>query len=183
MAEIDDVARELVLLFRSLKGMHRTAVADAGLRLEMPAFAVLAALDERGQQRASTLAEALHVDLSSVSRQVSALEREGWVQRRRDPADSRAALLDLTESGRTALQEVRAARIAHLGRQLPSWTAPELQAFAQQLHRFRLDVSARPDPAPACPTDPAARTRTRTTAPPASHRENDHDPALAGKES
>jgi len=182
VTEIDDVARELILLFRSLKGMHRTALAGAGLRLEMPAVAVLATLDERGRQRASTLADTLHVDLSSISRQVSALEREGWVQRERDPADSRAALLDLTDSGRSVLHEVRDARIAHLARQLPAWTAPELQAFAQQLQRFRLDVIGEPAAAgPPVPPASAAGPSTATTD--LSHPQIHDHPALAGKES
>ena len=156
MTEIDDVARELVLLFRGLKGLHREVLADAGLRLEMPATAVLTCLDERGSQRLSTVADVLHLDLSSVSRQVSALEREGWVARERDPADSRAVLLDLTDAGRAVLARVRDARVAHLAARLPGWSPAELRAFSDSLARFRTDL----------------------TQPPTAHR----TPALAGQE-
>ena len=150
VAEIDAVARELVLLLRSLKGMHRTVLADAGLRLEMPASAVLATLQEHGPQRVSALAEALHVDLSSASRQVTALERDGLVGRTRDPDDSRAALVDLTADGRQALADLRAARLAHLAQRLPGWSDQELRHFAALLHRFRTDLTA-PDPASSTP--------------------------------
>lgn len=138
---LEDAARELVLLFRSLKSLHVVILAEAGVRLEMPAAAVLARLDEGGQQRVSAVAEALHLDLSSVSRQVTALEREGWVRRERDPADSRAALLELTEPGRDVLSRVRDARLALLRERLPGWTPDELEHFAAQLRRFRTDVT------------------------------------------
>jgi len=139
MTAVEDLAAELVLLFRSLKALHRAVLSEAGVRLEMPATAVLATLSE-GQRRASTLAEMLHVDLSTISRQVAALEREGWVQRERDPADSRAALLDLTDTGRAVLAQVHDTRLAHLDRRLPGWTADELQDFTAQLRRFRADL-------------------------------------------
>lgn len=151
MDPLESVARELGLLIRGLKGMHSAVLASVGCRVELPASALLARLDEHGRQRPSALAEALHVDLSSISRQVASLEREGWVRRERDPQDSRAALLELTDEGRRVLDDVRRARVAHLRRQLPDWSDEELAHFAAQLHRFRLDVTRpdSPDPAPA----------------------------------
>lgn len=157
MSEIDDVARELVLLFRGLKGLHRQVLAEVGVRVELPATAVLTTLAERGSQRLSTVAEVLDLDLSSVSRQVSALEREGWVARERDPADSRAVLLDLTDAGRAVLDRVREARVAHLAARLPGWSTDELRAFSGSLARFRTDLTRH------VPTD-------------------DRTPALAGQE-
>lgn len=141
---VEHVGRELGLLLRSLKAMHPTVLAAAGLRVELPAVAVLSTLEHRGGIRLSTLAEALVLDLSSVSRQVAALEREGWVERARDPHDSRAALLDLTEAGRDALARVRAAQAHHLRQRLPDWTDHELEMFASSLSRFRLDLTSDP---------------------------------------
>ena len=149
MSQVDEVARELVLLFRSLKALHREVLADVGMRLEMPATAVLTCLAERGSQRLSTVADVLDLDLSSVSRQVTALEREGWVARERDPADSRAVLLDLTPAGREVLARVRAARVEHLAARLPGWSDEELRGFSAQLARFRTDLARpveHPDP-------------------------------------
>ena len=170
MSEVDEVARELVLLLRSLRGLHRSVLDEVGVRLELPAAAVLAALDERGEQRVSALAEALQQDLSSVSRQVQALEREGWVRRERDPADSRAALLHLTPAGRATWERVRTARVARLAQLLPDWSPEELRQFADSLRRFRTDVSAPALPAPA----PAESLPAGAPAP-------TQEPALAGR--
>jgi DNA-binding MarR family transcriptional regulator len=129
--------------------------------LQQPSTAaLLGSLDDGGQMRPSALAAALHLDLSSVSRQVAALEREGWVAREPDPSDSRAALLELTPLGREALRRVRARRVDHLRDRLPGWSDDELNSFAAALHRFRTDLIAHP----------TTRTPDRT-------------PALAGQES
>lgn len=176
MASMDNVARELGLLFRSLKGLHHAVLVDAGVRVEMPAVAVLSTLAERGQMRPSALAESLHLDLSSVSRQVAALEREGWVSRERDPGDSRAALLDLTAAGRDILGRVRACRAAQLRRRLPQWSDADLADFATSLQRFRADLTqpgAVPELDAPAGVVPAAQTPSRMT---------DHSPALAGQE-
>ncbi len=167
MTPMDDVARELGLLFRSLKGLHHAVLEEVGVRVEMPAAAIMSTLADRGRLRLSALAELLHLDLSSVSRQVAALEREGWVGRERDPADSRAALLDLTPTGLGVLARVRAGRVAQLQALLPDWSDGDLGAFADALHRFRTDLTESPT---ATSTTTAASTTDRT-------------PALAGQES
>ena len=160
MSEIDRVARELVLLFRSLRGLHRSVLDEVGVRAGMPAFALLTALDEIGGQRLSTLADALHLELSTASRQVAALEREGWVRRQRDPRDSRAALLELTPDGRRVLARVRATRVERLARLVPDWSPHELRDFADQLQRLRCALATDPDPA----TTRSARAQDRTPA-------------------
>lgn len=142
MTATEDVARELVLLVRALKGLHADVLTDSGLRVELAAAAVLGALAEHDRARLSGLAETLALDLSSVSRQVAGLEREGWVARERDPADSRAVLLHLTQAGREALSRLREARLAQLTRLLPTWSEAELSHLAGQLARFRTDLTA-----------------------------------------
>lgn len=146
---VDDVAAALVLLVRGLKGLHAAVVARVGLRLELPAATALGVLQEHGRMRASELAEVLRVDLSGVSRQVAALEREGWVGREQDPTDSRAQLLHLTPAGTDVVRRVRADRSALLRELLPGWTDAELHAFAQSLRRFAGDLRAGVAGAPA----------------------------------
>jgi DNA-binding MarR family transcriptional regulator len=142
--ELEQVGRELGLLVRSLKGLHHEVLAEVGVRVELPAMALLTVVSERGPSRPSTLAEALHLDLSSVSRQVAALEREAWLSRERDPADFRAALVDLTPAGREVLVAVRAASVRHLRRLLPDWSDADLDQFGDQLRRFRVDLTRDP---------------------------------------
>ncbi len=148
MTPMEQVARELGLLLRALKGLHATAPTGGAPRVELAAAAVLGTLGDGGRMRPSALAEALHLDLSSVSRQVAGLEREGWVAREPDPSDSRAALLELTPLGMTTLQRYRAGRVEQLLDLLPGWSDEDLSGFAAAVHRFRTDLTT-PDRTPA----------------------------------
>ena len=142
MSSIETVSRELVQLVRGLRELHG-AISSASQHPVDPSGAmVLSRLEELGPVRLSTLAQVLCLDISTVSRQVPVLERQGWVVRERDPEDQRAQLLDLSDAGREVLTEVRRSRVEVLRRLLPDWTDKELTAFAAQLHRFNTDVTA-----------------------------------------
>jgi DNA-binding MarR family transcriptional regulator len=141
MSSIETVSRELVQLVRGLRELHGAMSAVSRHPVDASGAAVLSRLDELGPVRLSTLAQVLCLDISTVSRQVPALERHGWVARERDRDDQRAQLLRLTDAGRTVLGEVRGSRAEVLRRLLPDWTDRELEAFADQLHRFNDDVT------------------------------------------
>lgn len=141
MSSIETVSRELVQLVRGLRELHG-AISSASRHPVDPSGAmVLSRLEDLGPVRLSTLAQVLCLDISTVSRQVPVLERQGWVARERDPEDQRAHLLDLTDAGREVLTEVRRSRVEVLRRLLPDWTEMELDAFAAQLRRFNADVT------------------------------------------
>ncbi|WP_375002855.1 MarR family winged helix-turn-helix transcriptional regulator [Aeromicrobium sp. CTD01-1L150] len=57
--------------------------------------------------RLSTLVEVSGVSKQAISQQVTHLQAHGYVQVEPDPADSRAKLVRLTESGHRSLLEVR----------------------------------------------------------------------------
>jgi DNA-binding MarR family transcriptional regulator len=141
MSSIETVSRELVQLVRGLRELHG-AISSASRHPVDPSGAmVLSRLEELGPVRLSALAQVLSLDISTVSRQVPVLERQGWVTRERDPEDQRAQLFDLTAEGREVLMDVRLSRTEVLRRLLPDWTEKELSAFAAQLHRFNDDVT------------------------------------------
>jgi DNA-binding MarR family transcriptional regulator len=141
VSSIETMSRELVQLVRGLRELHSAVTAASRHPIDASGAAVLGRLGELGPVRLSTLATALSLDISTVSRQVPVLERQGWVARKRDPEDQRAQLLDLTPSGHDALAEVRRSRAEVLTRLLPDWTDQDMDAFAAQLHRFNDDVT------------------------------------------
>jgi DNA-binding MarR family transcriptional regulator len=141
MSSIETVSRELVKLVRGLRELHGAIGAVSRQQVDASGAAVLSRLEELGPVRLSTLAGVLCLDISTVSRQVPSLERQGWVARERDPEDQRAQLLEITAAGRKVLTEVRVARAEVLSRLLPDWTTADLDRFAAQLHRFNDDVT------------------------------------------
>ena len=60
----------------------------------------LEVLVERGPLRTQGLAQALHLDKSTTTRVVDALERKGYVERLADADDARAVQLRVTRKGR-----------------------------------------------------------------------------------
>src|SRR3954471_18994335 len=69
-------------------------------------FGLLTALLEAGPFSQQQLAEKMRVNRSLVVGIVDDLERRGWVERRRDPADRRSYNLYVTEAGRRARDEM-----------------------------------------------------------------------------
>ncbi len=132
-------------------GLERslTQVARAILRLEIPRDALpegvsinrsghwlLVRVSEQAPARLSEVAEAVDLDLSTVSRQVRDLVAAGLVARTPDPADGRAALLSLTERGAAVLHAVSEDRRRVLAEAIGDWTDEERNALASGLLRL-----------------------------------------------
>ena len=141
MDPVEDLSFQLVKLIRGLRSLHVEIVRAGGHQVDASSVGLLAGLSNLGPARLSTLATVMCLDLSTVSRQVPALEREGWVVRTKDPDDHRAQLLELTAAGHAMLESVRRSRAEVLARLLPDWEPDEIRAFAAQLARFNDDVT------------------------------------------
>jgi DNA-binding MarR family transcriptional regulator len=70
----------------------------------------LRALKRHGTLRLSELSGHLHIAARSTTEVVDALESRGLVERRPDPGDRRATLVEVTEHGASVLDAIRAAR-------------------------------------------------------------------------
>jgi DNA-binding MarR family transcriptional regulator len=135
----DQLGCQLVRLMRLIE---RTAAQTASRRadgIERAAYVLLAHLVREGAQRAGALAEAVHSDPSTVSRQVGTLVQHGLVERRSDPLDGRACLLAATEQGRRVFDEHRAERNENTARILATWSPSEVRLLTELLDRFNSD--------------------------------------------
>lgn len=99
-------------------------------------------------RRLSEVAERVHLDISTVSRQVSTLVAQGLVAKVADPSDGRAQMLTLTEEGQQMLIDVRARRNGWLAEVVTDWSDEDLATFDTLLSRFADDVEAHPLLAP-----------------------------------
>ena len=75
---------------------------------------------------------------------IPALEAEGYIERRPDPDDGRAAVVQVTSSGRSALRRVQAANDEIMSGQLADWTSEELEALVTQMERLITDLRSPP---------------------------------------
>lgn len=95
-----------------------------------------------GPLRVSALAEAIHSDVSTVSRQVSTLVDLGFVARGPDPDDRRAHALTLTDEGTALLHAIRDDRDRWLQGLLADWDDDEVASFSRHLRHFASDLEA-----------------------------------------
>ncbi len=123
-------------------GRHLGAHAADVLYGDLPSYgwALLGPLARDGEQRCSALAAAAGVDVSVASRQVAALERAGFVERRRDPRDGRASLLRLTAAGTDALATTRALRNDWAASALAGWDEDDAVRLSELVERLLDDL-------------------------------------------
>lgn len=133
---------EFTSLLRGMKEINVRAIEVTGVGCEPAGAVVLGRLDVLGPVRLTDLAHALGLDPSSVSRQVTALERRGWVVRDKDPSDLRAQRLHLTAKGTEIVEELRSARARALAALTPGWSAEHLNDLTDRLARLNHDLEA-----------------------------------------
>lgn len=75
--------------------------------LSLSAVRLLARLSDNGPTRISDLAVAENCSQPTITNHVKKLESAGYVQRRSDPRDARAWMIELTAQGRDQLAEMR----------------------------------------------------------------------------
>jgi DNA-binding MarR family transcriptional regulator len=108
-----------------------------GLSLSETNLGALRLVQRHGPIAVSEVARRLEVDLSNASRQLRALEDQGLVARRVDPADRRVARFVVTAAGRRVLDRVRAVALNDYAVALDDWSARDRQQLASLLDRFR----------------------------------------------
>ncbi|MGE3446755.1 MAG: MarR family transcriptional regulator [Microbacteriaceae bacterium] len=139
--EVDSVAaieEAVVTIVRelSLASTQERLIGAAGVSVERAGFGVLRCLSERGASRVSELAQSLGVDVSTMSRHVTTLQRGELVARTDDPLDGRAARIELTSAGVIVLGLLREARHRYFSELLADWSDDERRALVPLLARL-----------------------------------------------
>lgn len=136
---LERLNRELVLLSR----FDMTGRRDrGGERLDRSAFLLLFRLDTQGAMTIGQLAEAFHLDTSTVNRQTAALLRHGLARRVADPDGGLARKLQITEEGSRRLAADQEYYCLCLGQVLREWTPQEVDLLAEALTRFNRTIES-----------------------------------------
>jgi DNA-binding MarR family transcriptional regulator len=148
-----DAARELLEI---MPLVMRTVAAELRSAGELPApahFGLLMTLSERSRTL-TELASVRGVSLPTMSNSVTALVHRGWIRRSAPGKDRRSVLIDLTPSGRAALERVGRIAEAHLSDMLAPLDRTARRRLIAGLGVLRKLFAA--------PPDTAARRRRRT---------------------
>ncbi|HTI23190.1 MAG TPA: MarR family winged helix-turn-helix transcriptional regulator [Kutzneria sp.] len=139
---LDNADQLGIQLIRFLRLLERAShqFSDKPHGVEKAGYMLMAHLVMNGPKRASALADAVHSDPSTVSRQVAQLVRAGLLERRADPQDGRACLLAATDNGRQLFDDMRAKRSVHLDQMLASWPLDRRQQLVELFDALNTDI-------------------------------------------
>src|SRR5438309_2602547 len=124
---------------------RRTSEELLGMRLKQ--FMVLGYVRDRGSVSQQELETAMLIDANAVVLLLNEMEAAGWSVRRRDPNDRRRHLVEITDSGKTAVDRAEKARET-LEEEILAGMSPDDRATLSKLLRRVLDgiLKAAPEP-------------------------------------
>jgi DNA-binding MarR family transcriptional regulator len=132
---------------RALYGLVTAAVRSQPRDMSLTSLSTLATLELTGPRRITDLAACEGVMQPSMTALVSALERSGLVERRRDPSDGRVSLVALTSQGTEYIRARRQAGVEDFAQLIDSLPADETEALLAAIpaitHIERLDADRR----------------------------------------
>ncbi|MEU7766210.1 MarR family transcriptional regulator [Nocardia sp. NPDC049190] len=133
---MDDIVVDLLVTAGRLT---RLAGVISGDDLPRAVLRALAVLDEHGAVRVSEFARIDRCSQPAATALIGKVVSEGFATRRKDPADSRAVVVELTPAGRTRLARSRQAFADAIGAHLPGFDTARLARLDGELHEL-LDV-------------------------------------------
>jgi DNA-binding MarR family transcriptional regulator len=134
--ELDVVELELLKLVRHLETFGRKSSLYE--EVDRAGYLALRTLDDLGPSCINGLARELHLDSSTVTRQVSVLASGGLVTRQVDPNDGRSWLIDLTPRGRKAMRAIERGRHEAIDSMLGGWQTEEVHDLARMISKLNL---------------------------------------------
>ena len=111
--------------------LRRLRLEDDVLGLSPPRLSALSVVVYAGPLAIGALAVAEGVAAPTMTRLVDGLEHDGFVRRRRDPADARGVLVEATPAGKRILTRGRAQRVQTLAAGLAALSDDELAAIGR----------------------------------------------------
>ena len=133
------VGMHLARVARETGRAFDAALAEAGGSL--PVWLVLISLKSRQLANQRALAEAVGIQEATLTHHLNAMEAAGLLTRRRDPANRRVHVVELTPDGDALFVRLRAAATAFDERLRAGLSAAELERFEAVLDRLRDNVT------------------------------------------
>ncbi|MFF0154323.1 MarR family winged helix-turn-helix transcriptional regulator [Micromonospora sp. NPDC005203] len=145
---LGQIETEVALLMRFGEATRRATGTAEHRVLDRAAYVILRHLADAGPQNVSALAARLNLDGSTVTRQVSALQRDGLITRTPDPSDGRGTVISPTPAGLQRMAAVQAARTRLYGDMLADWSTADRATLASLLSRLNQALINRNRPRP-----------------------------------
>jgi DNA-binding MarR family transcriptional regulator len=108
-AIVEQISSECLLsqwrkISRVLTGIYDAEIRSFGLKSSQ--LSLLVAVAKAGPVRRIDLGERLHLDPSTLTRNIGVMLKQGWIEERPDDSDQRSALLKITGKGSRLLDSI-----------------------------------------------------------------------------
>ena len=124
---------------RSVSRAFDDALAEADG--SVPVWLVLISLKSQQLRNQRELAEAVGIREATLTHHLNAMDEQGLITRRRDPANRRVHLVELTEAGEAAFQRLRGAAAAFDQRLRAGFSSDEVADLEALLSRLQANVT------------------------------------------
>ena len=124
---------------RSVSRAFDDALAQAGG--SVPVWLVLISLKSQQVRNQRELAEAVGIREATLTHHLNSMDEQGLITRRRDPANRRVHLVELTEAGEAAFQRLRGAATAFDQRLRSGLSGDEVSQLGALLGRLAANVT------------------------------------------
>jgi len=129
---------ELLKLVRHLETFGRRS--SLYREVDRAGYLVLRTLEATGPMSTKALATTLNLDASTVTRQITALEGAGFVERCPDPFDRRSSTIVLTEEGHRTMAAVERERRHGMEALVSDWPEHDKVTLGRALRRLNISL-------------------------------------------
>lgn len=135
---MDMIEIEVVTLLRRAD-FKRTLDVEKN-SLDRSGYLILHTLYKEGPKTIRTLSDIFQLNISTMSRQIHALESKGHIERSTDAHDARVNFISISESGKNALLSLKAKRRFAYEELLSDWKKEEKEIFAELISRLNRKI-------------------------------------------
>jgi DNA-binding MarR family transcriptional regulator len=136
---VDVLETEMTRLARTIALLGRPPETASGL--DRAAYLLLRTLERIGPASINTIAAAVGLDGSTVTRQVAAMKELGLVERATNPGDRRSCIISPTNDGRTVMRQMRRQRRSNLDAVTSDWTDDDRNSLGRLLAKLNDSIA------------------------------------------
>ncbi|WP_083413525.1 MarR family winged helix-turn-helix transcriptional regulator [Salinicoccus halodurans] len=131
---LEKLELEIAMMVRGLR--NRATEVDEKQKLRRASYFIMLIISDKGPMGVKDMADQLHLDVSTVSRQAGDLLKKEFLKKTPSETDRRSYTYEITEKGWEALASNREGRQDRFRTMIEQWETGEIEEFARLLKKF-----------------------------------------------
>lgn len=136
---VDLIETEMTRLARTIAMLGRPP--ETGNGVDRAGYLLLRTLERIGPASINTIAAAVGLDGSTVTRQVAAMKELGLVERQTNPGDRRSCIISPTSNGCSVMRQMRRQRRSNLDEVTSDWSDDDRTTLGRLLAKLNDSIA------------------------------------------